>query len=237
MLYKIFGKIKAFAYLVLGTMILAIGINLFIAPHNLAFGGVTGTTIIIQSLTSIPIFVSNIVLSSIVILFGWFDLGRNFMVKTIIPTILLPLFLFLTTPLSRFTISLPFSALAGAFTVGCGIGLTMHAGGSTAGPDTIGLILKKHFSIPVIRTMLLIDILVILLGYHVYGIETALWSIGVAIIMNVTVNLVKQLLSKNLIFRYWHKHKCSTELSKPKSIVLFHRKPKIKSSGIRYTAK
>ena len=197
---------QALAKLLFGTIILATGINLFIAPHDLAFGGVTGMTIIIQSLTGLPIYVSNVLLSAVIIMMGWFELGREFMIKTLIPTTFLPLFLFLTTPLSRFAIDLPLSAIMGAVTVGFGISLTMLAGGSTAGPDTIGLILKKRLGIPITLTMLIIDILVIACGYHVYGIITAVWSIGVAILMNVTVKFAKDFLSKEVTFQYWHKN-------------------------------
>ena len=75
---------KSIISLLAGSTILAIGINIFIVPHNLAFGGVTGMTIIIQSLLGLPISVSNIILSSIVICVGWLELGYKFMVKTII---------------------------------------------------------------------------------------------------------------------------------------------------------
>jgi len=196
----------SFVILLSGSLILAIGVNLFIAPHNLAFGGVTGTTIIIQSLTGCPIFVSNLILSVAVILLGCFVLGRQFMIKTIILTLILPFFLFLTAPLSRFTPSLPISAIGGAITLGIGIGLTMLAGGSTAGPDTIGLVLKKCFNIPITLTMLIIDISVILCGFRVYGIWTAVWSVGVAVIMNITVKVIRDFVSEKKVFRYWHKH-------------------------------
>lgn len=207
MLQSIFKKIsfEAWIHLLLGSFILAIGINLFIAPHNLAFGGVTGITIIIQSLSGIPLFASNLFISIAVILVGWAELGREFMVKTVIPTAILPLFLFLTTPLSRFSLNLPLAAVLGAITVGIGISLTIYAGGSTAGPDTIGLILKKRFHVPVTLTMMVIDIMVIICGYQIYGINTAAWSIGVAIMMNITIKLMRNILSKKIVFRYWHK--------------------------------
>lgn len=194
---------KTWANLLLGSFILAVGINLFISPHSLAFGGVTGITIIIQSLTRIPLYVSNLFISIAVILIGWHELGREFMVKTVIPTAILPIFLLLTTPLSKFTLTLPLSAVLGAVTVGTGISLTIYAGGSTAGPDTIGLILKKRFQIPVTFTMIVIDILVILCGYHIYGVYTTVWSIGVAFLMNITVKLMRNILSKKYVFRYW----------------------------------
>lgn len=196
---------KSIISLLAGSTILAIGINIFIVPHNLAFGGVTGMTIIIQSLLGLPISVSNIILSAIVICVGWLELGYKFMVKTIIPTVVLPPLLFLTAPFSKFTASLPVSAVLGAITVGIGISLTMFAGGSTAGPDTIGLVLKKRFNIPITLTMLAIDISVILCGYRIYGLRTASWSVVVAVIMNITVKLLRDFLSKKIIFRYWNK--------------------------------
>lgn len=202
MLRYAFRKMKydTWIYLLTGSFILALGINLFIAPHSLAFGGVTGITIIIQSLTGIPLFVSNLFISTIVILIGWSELGREFMIKTVIPTAILPFFLLLTAPLSSFSLNLPLSAILGAITVGTGISLTIYAGGSTAGPDTIGLILKKRFQVPITLTMMLIDILVILCGYYIYGINTAAWSIGVAILMNITIKLVRYILSKKTAF-------------------------------------
>lgn len=206
---------KDLVKLLCGTVILAIGINLFIVPHDLAFGGITGVTIIIQSLIGLPVFASDLVLSIVVILIGWLELGRDFMIKTIIPTVILPALLLLTAPLSNIAIILPVSAILGALTVGIGISLTMLAGGSTAGPDTIGLALKKRFHIPVTITMLVIDISVIICGYHIYGIETAIWSVGVAVLMNLTVKLVKDILFKKIFFRYCHNHTSSAKIVSP----------------------
>lgn len=214
MVYEVLSKKnqKTLACLLLGSIVLAVGINLFIAPNNLAFGGVTGMTILIQSLTGIPIFVSNFILSFIVILLGWCELGREFMIKTIIPTVVLPFFLYLTAPLGKYTISLPVSAVMGAVTVGVGVGLTIFAGGSTAGPDTIGIVLKKRLNIPITLTMLLIDILVIICGFSIYGVKVAAWSIGVAVLMNITVKCMRNILSQDIIFRYWHNTTCDKVL-------------------------
>jgi len=55
--------------------------------------------------------------------------------------------------------------------------------------------------------MMVIDVLVIMCGYRIYGIKTAVWSIGVAILMNITIKLVRNILSKKIVFRYWHKSK------------------------------
>ena len=80
-----FNKIdpKNFICILFGSIILAVGINLFIAPHNLAFGGVTGIAIILQDLAGIPVFASNLFISIALILLGWFEIGKEFMIKTV----------------------------------------------------------------------------------------------------------------------------------------------------------
>ena len=189
--------VKTCSVLLFGSLMMALGINLFIAPHNLAFGGITGLTIIIESLTGIPLYISNAALSTIVILVGWKELGAPFMVKTLVPTAILPFCLFITKPFAIFTVSLPIAAIAGAILMGMGIGSIILTGGSTAGPDTIGLILEKRINLPVTTTMLVIDSTVILCGLRIYGVSTAVCSVIVSILINLSVKFTMKLKSMN----------------------------------------
>jgi uncharacterized membrane-anchored protein YitT (DUF2179 family) len=182
--------------LVCGPLLLAVGINLFVAPHHLAFGGVTGLTIIIQSLTGIPLSISNLALSVLVMLIGWRCLGFEFFIKTIIPTLATPLWLWLTGGLSAIIPHIAVSIICGALTMGVGVGLVMSVGGSTAGTDTVALALHKKFKTPIPPMMKIIDISVILCGFYVYGWQTALFSVGVAIAMSEAVKRTMKLMKK-----------------------------------------
>jgi len=130
--YSRYFSLKSIIGMLCGPLLLAVGINLFIAPHNLAFGGVTGLTIIIQSLTGIPLPLPNLVLSIAVMLLGWRMLGFGFFVKTVIPTLATPLWLWLTGGLSCFVPHLAVSVICGPLVMGLGVGLVVGAGGSTA---------------------------------------------------------------------------------------------------------
>lgn len=189
--YRLAKEMKSLMLMILGNAILAVAINIFISPYNLAFGGVTGITIIVKGYTGIPIAFSNFIISMTIITFGGIFLGREFMLKSLIPSTMLPVFLALTAKYQPVFSNMLSSAVIGAIIAGVGIGLTISAGGSTAGPDTIGLILQNYYNIPISLTMIIIDTVVIVLGYRTYGIRTACYSVMVAIIMNLSVNIVR----------------------------------------------
>jgi len=185
-----------------GPMLLAAGIVLFIAPHQLAFGGATGLSIIVQSVTGLPIFLSTLVLSVLVLLLGWLTFGVRFLLKTLFPTLMTPLWLWLMAPLAGFSGPPIAAAMCGAILAGLGVGVVMVVGGSTAGTDTIALVVQKKWrTIPVERTMKMVDTSIILLGLSMYGIETALMSVVVAVIMAETVKKVIRFASSPF-FRY-----------------------------------
>ena len=188
------SDIVSLTKVIIGSFMMATGIDLFISPHNLAFGGVTGISIILQSVFNVPLYCSSFVLSVTITLIGWKELGLSFMSKTLLPTTLLPVLIFAFGPLKLYSVGLLESVIAGGIIIGIGIGLIIVGGGSTAGPDTIGLILNRKFRVPIALTMLIIDAIVIMCGFQIYGLTTAMLSVCVSAIMNLTVKKVVDLL-------------------------------------------
>ena len=194
--YKKHFSFKNITGMVCGPLLLALGLNVFIAPHNIAFGGVTGLTIIIQNLTGIPLAVTNLALSVLVMFVGWLVVGRQFLVKTIIPTLLIPLWLWLTSWLIVPALHIALSIIGGALLMGLGVGVVMAVGGSTAGPDAIAMALHKKFKAPIPLVMIVIDTVIILCGLYIFGWQTALFSACVTVILSLTVRTTMKLIAK-----------------------------------------
>ena len=192
--YSGYFNFKSIAGMLLGPLLLALGINLFIAPHNLAFGGVAGLTIIIYSLTGIPLAVSNLILSIAVMLMSWKVVGFQFFVRTVISTLATPLWLYLTCGLGVYSPHIAISIICGTLLMGIGVGLVMSVGGSTAGTDTVAMALNSKFKTPIPPVMKIIDCAVILCGLFIFGWLTALLSAGVAIAMSETVKLTMKIM-------------------------------------------
>ena len=166
---ELLSAVKSTCLVLLGTFVLAFGIEMFIFPFDLVTGGISGLGIILEKLLgNIAIFskITAEIYSSLInwVLFGlgFFLLGKEFAAKTLISTLFYPLalkiadlmvhesFMSATLDLLRFQntpyqgIALMVATLFGGVCIGSGCALTFLGGGSTGGVDVIALTLAKY---------------------------------------------------------------------------------------------
>ena len=154
------GQIKNSILVIVGTLILALATSLFVLPHNLIIGGVSGIGIILDEWITAEFITEELVITVLTwVLFfvGWIILGKRFALETLISSIVFPpaimIFNRLGTPEfmegflvmdpqnpSHLVISAVFYGILG----GVGCALTYLGGGSTGGSDIIGLIIAKY---------------------------------------------------------------------------------------------
>jgi len=185
--------------LLIAPMLLAVGINIFIVPNSLAFGGVSGAVVVLQDVTGMPIYVLKLFINLTIVLVGWLFMGREFLLKTIIPSLLIPLYIFITAPLQQLEPGIVVSVIYGPILMGASIGIILSLGGSTAGPDTVGEIIEKRLGTPAIYIRGGIDFLIILAGLYSFGFETTLYSIIVLVILHVVVDRVRKFCDEKML--------------------------------------
>ncbi len=154
----------------LGTLVLSLGINLFLVPNRISSGGITTVGTVLLYLFGIRIAVTNFVLNAGLFFLGLRILGRRAVLKTGGGILLLSLFLELTSHMPVYTEDLLLASLAGGVAVGVGVGLVVRREASTGGSDFAALILRRflpHLSIA--DTILWMDLAVILLSGAVFG--------------------------------------------------------------------
>lgn len=171
----------------IGVCLVAIAINTFFASHNLVFGGVSGLAIVIEYILGLEISTINILLNIPLFLFGAKYIGRTFLIRSIYSTIMLSVFLHVTSGLQLLQTDLIVSAIFGGSILGIGVGLVVISGGSTGGSDMFALILHKHFKLPVSCFIFVIDTSIILSGVILFGINNALYAIIVVFCISRTV--------------------------------------------------
>ncbi|MDX8335782.1 MULTISPECIES: YitT family protein [Cetobacterium] len=190
-----------YIYIYIGTLIASIAINAFLVPSNLAPGGATGLSILINYMTGIPvgtlIFIINIPLFIIGVkifgksygaktLAGISFLSLNVeLVKNIVPEI--DKVIDFTNPGNIFL-----GTLYGGLLMGVGIGTVIKNGGTTGGSDIISGIINKFFKIPIGQALILIDSAVVLLAAYIFGAEKALYALinlyTTGIVINKLIN-------------------------------------------------
>ena len=177
--------------LILGCILMGVSINMFFDPHNIAPGGLTGVSILVSTLTGIPIWLINISVDIPLFLLAYRILNKNDSIKTILGITFLTLSLKFTESLSNIYITddVLLSTISGAIIMGVSLGLIFRINGSTGGTDLIGLLANKFFpSISIPMLMGFADALVVLFsGIVSRNIEIALYSaIALYIIVKVS---------------------------------------------------
>lgn len=178
--------------IVLGNMILALGVSVFILPTNLLTGGVAGISVALEPLFSIPPSITINVLTIGLFLIGALFLGKKFTWNTILSTILYPLFITLFSSLVEEQITqepILCSIYAGICT-GTGIALVFRTGASTGGMDIPPLIINKFTGIPIPTLVMVIDGITVCLGVLAYGVEAALVGLISVFVSSYVINKV-----------------------------------------------
>ena len=86
-------ELKRLPLLILGTAIAAFGFAVFLAPHNLAAGGMSGVSLIINHYTGWPIGTLYLLLNLPLLALGFRELGRwPFVWRTLTAAVLFALF-------------------------------------------------------------------------------------------------------------------------------------------------
>jgi uncharacterized membrane-anchored protein YitT (DUF2179 family) len=187
----------------LGALLYALGINLFIVPTGIYSSGLMGVCQVIRTvlveyaglnfggfdfagliyyLINIPLF-----------FLAWKTMGRLFFFKTMLCIAAMTLFLTLIPiPAEPFVSGDRLtSCLIGGIVSGSGVGVTLMMGGSTGGVDIIGLyLIKKSRGRGVGRVSLTINAVLYAVCFLLFDAATALYSIIVAVVDSFTIDKI-----------------------------------------------
>lgn len=186
--------LPSYALLTAGALLLAINLNLFLAPSNIAPGGVSGTAIIVNHLTGWPIGLTMLLLNVPLIALGFRHLGRfHFLALTAYAVLVYNIGADLLAhwlPSSGLTDDLLLNALYGGVVGGIGTGLVYRGGGTTAGTGIVARVLQIRTGVPVSQIYVLTDGGVILVAALVFGWERGLYALLTVFVWGLAADFV-----------------------------------------------
>ena len=185
-------NLKMIGSVLLGNTLLAFAICAFVVPNDIMLGGSSGIALFIQQFfPGIRLSVISAVVNVALFGLGWVFLGWKFAATSLASTIVYPIILsiFETLPIgTMFNENIVLSALACAVLLGLGIGIVVREGGSTGGMDIPPCILFKLYGIPVGKSIMFFDSLVVLMQVAVKGLGGILCSILVIAVMSMVID-------------------------------------------------
>ena len=166
---KALETFKSYAIITLGLILYVLAWTVFIIPHHLVGGGVTGISAVIQYCTGFHVSYSFFIINGILLLIALKVLGPAFGVKTIyamvVTTLLLRLMPLVIPDDFIQVIAIDngklLSVIIGGALSALGISLTFSQGGSSGGTDIIALMITKYRAISPGRILLILDIFII----------------------------------------------------------------------------
>lgn len=171
--------ITDFLFWCIGAALYAAAVDCFASPNNIAPGGVTGLSTLLNYKFGLPIGAAIILLNIPILAVAYKKFGIKFIARTIIGTVLTSAFIDIGQLfLPMYTGDRLLAAMFGGAVSGIGLGLILSKGATSGGTDILGRLLKLRFPhISLGSIMLGMDIIVMALAGLVYGnIESMLYS-------------------------------------------------------------
>lgn len=163
------GKIKEYAYLVVGALISALALDLFLAPNRIAPGGASGLGTILLNALGVPVSVTVLAVNLILFAVGFKKFGKKTIAMTFVATLMLSAFIQIFSFLKPLSDDMLLSSAFGGAMLGFGSGLTIASGASTGGTDFLAVILNGSFShVAVADFILIIDLVIAVLSGVVF---------------------------------------------------------------------
>lgn len=185
---KYFPTIRDYLFIITSSLIQAVSLRLFFIPANLASGGVSGISQLINYFTGWPIGLMVLIGNVPLFLLGWRYLGGfKFAMRTAVAIVTYSLFTDVMMKIPAFVSysqilindlqgDIFLNSLYGAIFSGVGYGMVYRARGTSGGSDILARILNNWRGISMTQSYLMVDAVVILSAGFVFGWKAALYA-------------------------------------------------------------
>lgn len=183
---KILSKKKwlRYVFIVAGTWLMGLAVNVVYEPMNMVTGGVSGLAIIVKSVTGkggpggVPVWLTNACINIPLFLFTLRVKGKRFIRDTLFATVNFTVALYIIPILPVSSGDYLLAAVFGGVVTGLGLGMVFGAGTSTGGTDLFGSILNvyvRHYSVA--QLLMITDSIIVLAGAVIFGVNKALYAV------------------------------------------------------------
>ena len=179
-------------YTLLGNTMLAFAVCAFIVPQNFMLGGSSGIALSVQCFAPIRLSVISAITNIILFSLGWGFLGWKFAANSLLSTIVYPIIMgFMEiSPVGQLFVGEDklICALYCSILIGVGIGLVVRVGGSTGGMDIAPVILQIFRGMPVGKSLMFFDGVIILSQVLLKGTDGILYSLLILVLTSIVID-------------------------------------------------
>jgi len=188
-------RIKKFVYIVIAVLGISVSVNMFLGPHSIAAGGITGLAIIFDTLFNFDRSITILVANGVIIIAALIFLGKEVFINTVFGALLLPVFIRFVPQITLVGDTM-LSMLAGSVLMAISASILYANHASTGGTTLPPLILKKYFGLSPSIGLLISDGLVIILSLIVFNVDAFFYAIFSVTITAIAMGYIESGLRK-----------------------------------------
>ena len=169
------------AILTVAVAIIAAAVYFFLVPSHASVSSISGLGIVLSNFIPLPLSAITMILNGVLLLIGFVTCGKEFGVKTVYTSVMLPVFLgifeFLFPNFGSLTDSQELDVLCYILVVSVGLSILFNRNASSGGLDIVAKIMNKYLHIELGKAMSLSGMCVALSAALVYDKKTVVLSI------------------------------------------------------------
>lgn len=166
-------------FILIGSILMAVGLEFFFVPNQIIDGGIVGISIIVSYLSGIPLGVYLFLLNLPFLFLGYKQIGKTFALSTLFAVSVLSVttFLFHVWHVKAFVDEPLLAAVFGGIILGAGVGLVIRFGGSLDGTEIIAILFNKKSPFSVGEIVMFFNFFILTSAGFVFGWESAMYSL------------------------------------------------------------
>ena len=173
--------IKETSILTVGVAIIAAAVYFFLVPSHASVSSISGLGIVLSNFIPLPLSAITMILNVVLLIIGFFTCGREFGVKTVYTSVMLPLFLGVFEGIfpdfGSMTNSQELDVLCYILVVSVGLSILFNRKASSGGLDIVAKIMNKYLHMDLGKAMSLSGMCVALSAALVYDKKTVVLSV------------------------------------------------------------
>ena len=167
--------------LTIAIAIIAVAVYFFLVPSHTSISSMSGLGIVLSNFVPLPLSAITMILNVVLLIIGFFTCGKEFGLKTVYTSVMLPVFLGIFENIfpntGSITNSQELDVLCYILVVSVGLSILFNRNASSGGLDIVAKIMNKYFHMELAKAMSLSGMCVALSAALVYDKKTVVLSV------------------------------------------------------------
>lgn len=176
---------------------MGVSLELFLVPNKVIDGGIAGISIMMSSITNLPLGLFLFFFNLPFLIVGFKQIGKTFAISTLYGIAVMSVTTAMLHHVPAFTNEKMLAVMFGGVILGVGVGLVIRFGGTLDGTEIVAILLSKKTKIPVGQLIMFINVFIFIMAGFVFEWDSAMYSIFTYYIAFKLIDIVVEGLNES----------------------------------------